>query len=230
MNIIASSKQWNKTLPETLHAATGQRFDLIRSPDALTLGHLKTLKPRYIFFPHWSHLIPAEVFENYECVIFHMTDLPFGRGGSPLQNLIARGIYETQISALKCVQDVDAGPVYFKRPLSLLGAAEEIYLRASDIIEKMIVEIIETNPTPVAQTGEPTFFKRRRPEQGNMRDAKSLDQAFDLIRMLDADGYPNAFINVGRWRLEFTRASRKADSLTADVKITLLDQNEEKSK
>jgi methionyl-tRNA formyltransferase len=230
MNIIASSKQWNKTLPETLHAATGQRFDLIRSPDALTLGHLKPLKPRYIFFPHWSHLIPAEVFEHFECVIFHMTDLPFGRGGSPLQNLIARGIYGTQITALKCVQDLDAGPIYFKRPLSLHGAAEEIYLRASGIIEKMIVEIIETNPTPVAQTGEPTFFKRRRPEQSNMRDAQSLDQAFDLIRMLDADGYPNAFINVGRWRLEFTRASRKADSLMADVKITLLDQNEEKSK
>lgn len=228
--IIASSRQWNKMLPETLHVATGQRFDLIRSSEELTLGHLKPLKPRYIFFPHWSHLIPAEVFENFECVIFHMTDLPFGRGGSPLQNLIARGIYETQITALKCVQDLDAGPVYFKRPLSLHGAAEEIYLRASGIIEKMIVEIIETNPTPVAQTGEPTFFKRRRPEQSNMRDAQSLDQAFDLIRMLDADGYPNAFINVGRWRLEFTRASRKADSLMADVKITMLDQNEEKSK
>jgi methionyl-tRNA formyltransferase len=228
--IIASSRQWNKSLPETLHAATGQRFDLIRSPEELTVEHLKTLKPRYVFFPHWSHLIPADVFDNFECVIFHMTDLPFGRGGSPLQNLIARGIYETQISALKCVKDLDAGPVYSKRPLSLHGAAEEIYLRASEIIEKMIVEIIETNPTPVTQAGEPTFFKRRRPEQGNMLDAQSLDQAFDLIRMLDADGYPNAFINVGRWRLEFTRASRKAGSLVADVKITLQDQNEEKFK
>jgi len=28
-----------------------------------------------------------------------MTDLPFGRGGSPFQNLIARGIYDTKIIA-----------------------------------------------------------------------------------------------------------------------------------
>jgi len=228
--IIASSKLWNKDLPANLHAATGQRFQLISNPVELNVERLTELSPRYVFFPHWSHRIPADVFQNFECVIFHMTDLPFGRGGSPLQNLIARGIYETQISALKCVEEVDAGPIYLKRSLSLHGAAEEIYLRASKIIESMIVEIIKTNPQSIAQIGEPTFFKRRKPEQGSLLDAGSLDQAFDLIRMLDADGYPNAFINVGNLRLEFTRASRKADSVIADVRITLQDQNTEENK
>jgi methionyl-tRNA formyltransferase len=154
-----------------------------------------------------------------------MTDLPFGRGGSPLQNLITRGIYETQISALKCVEEVDAGPIYLKRHLSLHGAAEEIYIRASEIIENMIVEIIKTNPQTIAQVGEPTFFKRRKPEQGSLLTAESLEQVFDLIQMLDADGYPKAFINVGNLRLEFTRASRKSDSLIADVRITLQEKN-----
>ncbi len=228
--VIASLKPWNKNLPEHLHAATGHRFQLISNPAEITIERLTELSPRYVFFPHWSHRIPADVFQNFECVIFHMTDLPFGRGGSPLQNLIARGIYETQISALKCVEEVDAGPIYIKRSLSLHGAAEEIYLRASKIIGSMIVEIIKTTPQPTAQIGEPTFFKRRRPEQGNLLDAESLDQVFDLIRMLDADGYPNAFINIGNLRLEFTRASRKAGSLIADVRITLQDQNTEENK
>lgn len=228
--VIASSKPWNKNLPANLHAATGQRFQLISNPAEITIERLTELIPRYIFFPHWSHRIPADVFQNFECVIFHMTDLPFGRGGSPLQNLIARGIYETQISALKCVEEVDAGPIYLKRSLSLHGAAEEIYLRASKIVENMIVEIIKTNPQPIAQVGEPTFFKRRRPEQGNLLDTESLDQTFDLIRMLDADGYPNAFINVGNLRLEFTRAGRKADSIIADVRITLQGQNTKENK
>jgi len=228
--VIASSKPWNKNMPENLHAATGQRFQRISNPEEITFEHLTELSPRYVFFPHWSHHIPADVFQNFECVIFHMTDLPFGRGGSPLQNLITRGIYETQVSALKCEEEVDTGPIYLKRPLSLHGAAEEIYVRASDIVENMIVEIIKTNPKPLEQVGEPTFFKRRRPEQGNLLDAKSLDQAFDLIRMLDVDGYPNAFINVGNLRLEFTRASRKADSVIADVRITLQDNNTKDNK
>jgi methionyl-tRNA formyltransferase len=159
-----------------------------------------------------------------------MIDLPFGRGGSPLQNLIVRGMYETQISALQCAEGIDAGPIYIKRPLSLYGAVEDIFLRASAVIENMIVEIIKTNPKPVEQLGEPTFSQRRRPEQGDMLATTSLEQAFDIIRMLDADGYPSAFINVGNFRLEFTRASRKAGSIVADVKITLQELNREESK
>ena len=228
--VIASSKPWNKDLPVTLHAATGRQFQLISDPAELTPEHLIKLKPRYVFFTHWSHRITAEVFENCECVIFHMTDLPFGRGGSPLQNLIVRGIHETKISALRCAHEVDAGPIYLKHPLSLHGSAEDIYVMASEIIEKMIVEIINANPQPMAQVGEPTFFKRRKPDQGNLLDAESLEQAFDLIRMLDADGYPHAFINAGKFRMEFTSACLKADSIRADVKITWQDNSEEKDK
>lgn len=228
--VIATSKTWNKRLPENLHVVTGTRFELISNPANLTFLRLSELRPRYVFFPHWSHRIPADVFQNFECVIFHMTDLPFGRGGSPLQNLVARGIYETQISALRCVEELDAGPIYLKRPLSLHGAAEEIFLRASDAIEQMIIEIIRATPQPIEQKGEATFFKRRTPAQGNLLEASSLDQAFDLIRMLDADGYPSAYINAGRFRLEFTRASRKTGGLVADVRITLQDKYTEESK
>jgi methionyl-tRNA formyltransferase len=228
--VIATRKPWNRYLPEDLTRRTGLRFELISDPADLCFSHLSALRPRYVFFPHWSNRIPADVFQNFECVIFHMTDLPFGRGGSPLQNLIARGIYETQVSALRCVAELDAGPIYLKRPLSLHGAAEEIYLRASDIIEEMIVEIVKTNPQPVEQTGAPTLFHRRTPAQGNLSDMESLEQVFDLIRMLDADGYPNAFINIGNFHLEFTRVSRKVGCLIADVRITRQAENAEKDK
>jgi methionyl-tRNA formyltransferase len=76
------------------------------------------------------------------CVVFHMTDVPFGRGGSPLQNLIARGIYETRLSALRCEAEVDAGTVYLKRSLSLHGLGEEIFMRAADAMAPMISEIV----------------------------------------------------------------------------------------
>ncbi|QVL50168.1 MAG: hypothetical protein KFB96_06825 [Thiocapsa sp.] len=152
-----------------------------------------------------------------------MTDLPYGRGGSPLQNLIMSGHENTVISALRCVEALDAGPVYLKRPLNLNGGAEEIYLRADRIVESMIVTLIEEQPTASPQVGEPTLFKRRRPEQGDWSDAPDLDRVFDRIRMLDADGYPPAFIDVGPFRLTFTRASRRTDAVLADVRITVRD-------
>jgi len=228
--VLATSRPWNKGMVERLIARTGRDFVLISSPTDLTAKQLLLINPEFVFFPHWSHRIDASVFNQFDCVIFHMTDLPFGRGGSPLQNLIVRGIYETRISALRCVEEMDAGPIYLKRPFSLYGSAEEIFLRASDVIEGMIVEILENMPDPVPQEGVPTVFKRRRPEDGNLAATQSLGQAFDLIRMLDAEGYPNAFLNLGPFKIEFTRASRKNDQVLADVRISLAENTKERNK
>ena len=67
-----------------------------------------------------------------------MTDLPYGRGGSPLQNLIQRGHNTTMLTALRCNEGCDTGDIYLKRSLSLCGTAEEIFIRADTIIEQMI--------------------------------------------------------------------------------------------
>lgn len=218
--VVASSRVWRPSLPENLSNRIGLKFISISRKEDLTPQTLETMSPRYIFFPHWSYIIPSDVFEKYECIIFHMTDVPFGRGGSPLQNLISRGIYETKISALRCVKELDAGPVYLKRPLSLYGSAEEIYLRASEIIEDMICQIIKEQPVPVEQTGEATCFSRRKPEQSSIAELTTLKQVFEHIRMLDADGYPRAFLETEHFRFEFERASFKKGQVIADVKIT----------
>lgn len=219
VNVLAASRPWYSGMAERLEAETGAKFVFIGSKEELTQERLADLNPRYVFFPHWSHIIPARIFEAHECVIFHMTDLPFGRGGSPLQNLIARGIYETKVSALRCSAGLDAGPIYMKKPLSLHGSAQEIYLRAAGVIEAMIPEILSQQPKPVEQIGEPTAFVRRKPDEGNLRGLSELRQAFDYIRMLDAEGYPKAFLETEHFRVEFSRASLQQDSVVADVRI-----------
>ena len=56
----------------------------------------------WIIVPHWSQLIPESICGPWPTVIFHMTDLPYGRGGSPLQNLIQRGHSSTMLAAQRC--------------------------------------------------------------------------------------------------------------------------------
>ena len=150
-----------------------------------------------------------------------MTDLPFGRGGSPLQNLIARGIYETKISALRCEMGIDSGPIYLKEPLSLQGSAEEIFLRAAKIVEKMMLFILKNQPIPSPQAGEIITFNRRKPHDGNIANFSDLNKVFDYIRMLDAEGYPPAFIETDSLRFEFQRASLKQGKIVSDVIITI---------
>jgi len=224
--VIASSKIWRPQMAGNVAERTGRKCLGISTKDQLAAEYLAELKPEIIFFPHWSHIIPAEIYNNYECIVFHMTDLPFGRGGSPLQNLIARSIYETKISALRCVKELDAGPIYMKRPLSLNGAANEIYVRANEIIEDMIVSIIVDMPAPVEQRGEVVTFKRRTERDGNLAELSSLQQVYDYIRMLDADGYPKAFIETEFLRLEFSDASLKNGEVVAKVAIKVRARDE----
>ena len=218
--VIVSNKSWHSELYNRLQKNTPHKFSMISDKSELTLSKLDKINPDYIFFTHWSYFIPEEIYIKYECVIFHMTDLPYGRGGSPLQNLILRGYQETKLSAIKCVKELDAGPIYSQNKLSLNGSAEEIFIRASKMMEPMIIKIISENLNPIEQKGEITTFKRRKAVQSDSSDAKTLDELFDRIRMLDADSYPPAFMRLGQFKLEFSRASRKAECVIADVKIS----------
>lgn len=218
-HVIASNRPWTHDLSKSLARQSIANFVTINGSNQLTFEKINALSPRYIFFPHWSHKIPSIIYDNFECVIFHMTDLPYGRGGSPLQNLIVRGHSETVVSALRCIDELDAGPVYLKRPLSLCGTAEEIFLRASDVIEEMIIEIIQSNPEPIPQQGEATYFQRRQLEDGDLCQAQGIEEIYDFIRMLDAEGYPPAFVDVGNFRMEFRRPTRRTDGIHADVII-----------
>jgi methionyl-tRNA formyltransferase len=175
--------------------------------------------PRYIFFPHWSWRVPDSVISRHECVCFHMTDLPLGRGGSPLQNLIAQGARETQLTAFRMTAEFDAGPIYAKRRLGLDGAAHECYARAAELCLDLLEWIVATEPAPSPQAGEPTFFRRRQPSESAIPDGGSLKQFHDHIRMLDADGYPRAFLDHGEWRLEFRDATLGESAIEAGVTI-----------
>ena len=219
--VIVSNKEWHRRFVGEIMARTSSEAIFLSAKGDVSLEKLTALQPDWVFFPHWSYIIPAEVYENFRCVIFHMTDLPFGRGGSPLQNLIARGIYETKLSAIRCVKELDAGEVYKKVPLSLWGTAEEIYLRAAELTKEIIVDLVLHPVEPFSQSGEIVNFQRRKQSDGNVELCGSLNQVFDYIRMLDADTYPKAFLETEKFRLEFSRASLRENEILADVKIIM---------
>lgn len=175
------------------------------------------------FPPHWSWLIQPGIYNKYNCVLFHITDLPFGRGGSPLQNLILRKIYNTKISAIKVTKEVDSGQIYIKEDFYIgLGSANEIFSAASDLIFlKMIPFIINKNPKPIEQIGEIISFKRRKPEESNIKliNLKSLNDFYDFIRMLDGEGYPKAFMKFGKFKIEFSEVHKKNDKIIGSFEI-----------
>ncbi len=221
--LVVSSRPWGKaSFHSTISNYPGE-WVYLDDPQRVTLEYLERVKPRYVFFLHWSWKVPPEIVNNYECVCFHMTDVPYGRGGSPLQNLVVRGHRRTKLTALRMVEDLDAGPVYLKEDLCLEGNAEEIYIRASYLSAQMIRRIIEEQLVPQPQEGEPVVFKRRKPQQSRIPFLSELRALHDFIRMLDAEGYPKAFLKHAGFRFEFSRAALYDGRIVADVIISLIE-------
>ncbi len=219
--LLLTSKKWHDNLFKSLaNKVKNKKWLRIKNNKDFCIDFLNKNKIEKIFIPHWSHKIPEEIYNNYECILFHMTDLPYGRGGSPLQNLIVRGHKKTKLSALKVVEEIDAGPIYLKKELLLEGTAHEIFTKASKIIETMIVEIIHNNFENEKQSGIPVFFKRRTEDESNIKDLETLKQVYDHIRMLDCKGYPNAYLETKYLKIKLTNASIENNQLIeANVKI-----------
>ncbi len=215
--IVATIHPWNIEAFEIYSKKLRGNWHIITNKDDFTNEVISRINPDYIFFPHWSWPVPSSIFNNWSCVCFHMTDVPFGRGGSPLQNLIMRGVTKTKVSALQMIKELDAGPVYLKYPMDLTGTAESIFKVLSMTVADMIEEIVNTTPKPIEQSGDLVYFERRTPEQSLIPSNLAPAELYDFIRMLDAPSYPKAFITHGNGKLEFSEATLENGSLTAKV-------------
>jgi methionyl-tRNA formyltransferase len=218
--VVATVKPWNTELFFNNYADKSN-FRLVNAPGELTLLltglHNRGEKVRYIFFPHWCWKIPDWIVKRYECVIFHMTDLPFGRGPEPLQHLIDRGIKQTTLTALRADEGMDTGPVYFKlQGIPLEGTAENIYAFVSKAVYKMIDIMIADEPTPKPQDADASgvvFPKQTEDDYVLPLDDKSIEVLYDHIRAHDAETYQPSFIEHSGYRIEFTNACMRYNRL-----------------
>lgn len=223
--VVAGRQPWNRATFDRLAGLPG-RWEYASTPEELTAALARGGVPSYVFFLHWSDLVPDSVTSEFECVCFHMTPLPLGRGGSPLQHLLLDGSTETTLTAFRMTGELDAGPVYLTRRLVLEGPAEAIYARADRLAAEMIQEIIAQRPEPYPQQGEPTFNRRRRPDESLLPGDADLDTIHDFIRMLDAPGYPWAYIDHGNIRIRLRRSVRYSDRIEVDATITIRPEEE----
>jgi methionyl-tRNA formyltransferase len=80
---------------------------------------------------------------------------------------------------------------------------------------------LENNPEPQPQEAGGYVVKRRKPADSIIPMEGDLKKLFDHIRMLDAEGYPKAYLEWGDYLLEFDRAKLCVDSIEADVRVKL---------
>ena len=191
--------------------------------DKINLKKIKKINPKIIFFIHWSKLINNSIFNKYLCIQFHSSNLPKGRGGSPIQNQIVSNIKKTKISAFKVSENLDSGPICLQYDLSLKGSALDILKRIENKSIQMIKKIINIKDLHFKkQKGKPSFFKRRKPSESKINTHKTttINKLYDFLRMLDAPCYPKAYVKLNKFKFMFNDIKINKDKINAKVEIT----------
>ena len=214
--LIANSKDWFK-LDDDINKNNEVFF--IHKKENLNFESLSNINPELIFFPHWSWKVPKNIYEKYKCILFHTAPLPFGKGGSPIQNLILLGYKNSPVCALKMSSKLDSGDIYGKKNLSLEGPLNTIFNNLNTLVNKFIKEFIFDLPEPKKQVGKEFIFKRLNEEDNILPLTTSLEDIFNRIRMLDHDSYPNSFINYGNLKIEFNQAELNEDEIICKAYI-----------
>jgi|TARA_B110000285_G_C14944394_1_gene523602 methionyl-tRNA formyltransferase len=215
--IVCDLKGW-----VDLNSNLSKKHDIkfINKRDDLTSNLLETFKPDYVFFAHWNWMVEESIHQNYKCIVFHTSPLPYGRGGSPIQNLILKGFKTTPVCAIKMIDELDAGPIYSKKEISLDGSLEQIFTRISISINEIIFDIVNKSIEPQEQIGKVYKFKRLKDEDNKIPASIELDQIYDRVRMLDHPSYPSAYIKYGDIKLELSDAELSDSELVVKCKIT----------
>lgn len=204
---------WPKT--KTIQVVTDTRgwFDIHASrlvENLLNLGHDARLVWDYsdivegdiAFFLSCTKIAPPQVVcKSPWSVVVHASALPKGRGFSPIVWQVLAGVNDVPVSMIRMTEQVDAGDIIMQRMLKLSGFELNQQLRSAlgDMIVEMCVEFSElkNEPVTVPQVGEPSWYARRFPQDSRIDPKQSLEEQFNLLRVVDNDAYPAFFDHLG---------------------------------
>jgi methionyl-tRNA formyltransferase len=188
--IVAAYRPW------AIKAATlipDNAIKIVSDPGVL-IGTIKCSKPTHIILIGWSWIIPNDVVDEYKCYCVHPSPLPKYRGGSPIQHQIINGEIDSAVTIFRVTHDLDAGPIVYSEAFRLLGSLSDIYNRVGFITAKGIIQLLYHTTAERPQVGEPTYYKRRTPEQSELTidelKTASSHYLYNKIRALNGEGYP----------------------------------------
>jgi len=200
MIIYAAYREW------ALNSAPANLSNLciVRCSNSLLIEIEKNAQSiEAIIFVGWSNKVQDWIVNRYVCVCFHPSDLPKFRGGSPIQNQIIAGVEYTKATLFKMTTSLDAGPIFSKQAISLLGELDSVLKSISEAASILVVDFILTLRSgreicyEEQNESEATFYKRRSPDLSEISQRElctlSGKALYNRIRAL-GDPYPNAFI------------------------------------
>jgi methionyl-tRNA formyltransferase len=154
------------------------------------------------FFLSCEKIVPEPFLSrNRHNIVVHASDLPKGKGWSPLTWQILEGKNDIPLTLFEAAKGVDSGPIYAQDVIRFEGheLIDEMREREGNAIVALALRFIDAyeNISGRAQAGEETFYRRRTPKDSELEPTKSLTELFSQLRVADNERYPAFFSHKG---------------------------------
>lgn len=138
---------------------------------------------------------------NRHNIVVHESDLPKGKGWSPMTWQVLEGKKRIPITLFEANEKIDAGKIYLQKHINLKGheLVEEIRHEQGIATIQIILEFLKNiqKIQPLKQQGEETFYRKRTPKDSELNVDKSIKEQFNLLRVCDNERYPAFFLMEG---------------------------------
>lgn len=169
----------------------GHEVFCVSSPKGLQNGDIA-------FFLSCFNIVTEEYLaKNKHNIVVHASDLPQGKGWSPMTWQILEGKSKIPVTIFEASSKCDAGDIYWKDYIELTGT--ELFDEWHDLLGEKIIEMclkfVKNYKTlqPIKQVGEESFYNRRTPKDSELDINKSIKEQFNLLRVVDNEKYPAFF-------------------------------------
>lgn len=131
--------------------------------------------------------------------MLHESELPKGRGWAPMTWQILEGKKQIPVTLLEAENAVDSGQVYLREYIELKGTELNPDWRnlQGKATQRLCREWINTYPAVLEkatkQLGDPSFYGRRNKKDSVLNPEKSINEQFNLLRVVDNRRYPAFF-------------------------------------
>lgn len=167
-----------------------------------------------LFLISCAEIVPAGLRARYRAsLVVHASDLPRGRGWSPMAWQILEGKNEIAVTLLEAADPVDSGAIWHQVRLQFQGheLVDELHaaLFAAELalMDYAVGHLDTVQPRP--QTGMASHYRRRTPEDSRLDPHGSLAAQFNLLRVADPERYPAFFEHLGhRYEVRITKVER----------------------
>jgi len=131
-------------------------------------------------------------------LVIHESDLPHGKGWSPLQWQIINGVNSIFVTLLDAIDHVDSGDIWAKKTVELEEHEladeinDKIFPVKLDLMDFAIKSIDTIKKTPQEKIDE-SHYPKRTPVDSKIDVNKSISEQFNLLRIADNERYPCYF-------------------------------------